>query len=78
MDTGDLLGGLSNLCLVAAVRRVPTPVTLDGVRLFLEQTFAADIRRFSIALASYTALPFDEIVEAVERLIPPESRTGTK
>lgn len=71
MDTGDLLGGLSNLCLIAAVRRVPTPVTLDGVRRFLEQTFAADIRRFSIALASYTALPLDEIVEAVERLIPP-------
>jgi hypothetical protein len=69
MDTGDLLGGLSNLCLIAAVRRVPTPVTLDGVRLFLEQTFAADLRRFSIALASYTALPLDDIVEAVERLI---------
>lgn len=49
MDSRDLLGAVRNLCLVAAVRRAPKPVTLDGVRCFLKQTFAADIRRFSLS-----------------------------
>lgn len=71
MDTQDLLSALGSLCLIATVRRVPKPVTLDGARLFLEQTFAADLPRFSIALGSYTSLTSDEIGESMEWLVRP-------